>query len=179
MNTLHNSFDRIGTAKPNFYDLEEFRKDCYIFNQVAGKDKAVMQKDIINQAKIILEEANETLADAEANDDVGVLDGLCDVLVTAFGLMQKLENAGFNTREAMKRVAENNASKYPRDEDIVLATIINDNGANGLRYEYNENFGVYVIKDRNDKIRKPVGFESVDISDCVPPGFKHGFTTGN
>lgn len=138
-----------------------------VFNSVAGNLTDVDAIDVDNQLNFIFEEMQETITAFEKGDTVETLDGACDLFVTVAGLMQKLESAGFNVEEALKRVCQNNMDKYipvgkPLSYDAAFTATLNE--------EHN----VWVIYDSNHKIRKPLTFKSVDLSDLVPNYFFEG-----
>ena len=157
------------------YSVENFWESCKKFNTIAGKDKVNSWEELGNQAKLIAEEANEITEAIKARDIRAVLDGCIDVLVTAFGLKQQLQNLGVDVNLAMNLVAENNLSKFPTEEEKALKT-----------KQYYDFLGIptnvyskcynsetyYVVKDENMKVRKPVGFKSVELDDCIPPGIE-------
>ena len=159
------------------YTFEDFASDCYLFNELAGKDKQRSYRDIVNQCKLIDEEAQETCDAVVAGDAEAVLDGAIDVLVVTLGLMQKLEELGVDVSKAMQKTAMNNFSKFPSDFVIAQESVA-DLKRKGIdcRAEYNEYYEVYVIKDSNDKVRKPLDFVSNDLLDCIPEVLvKEGF----
>lgn len=117
------------------------------------------------------EELSESISAFENKDAVEVLDGALDEFYIACGKLQVLEALGMNVEEGLRRVCENNLSKFPSIAD-------------GCRYlkEYtkteNTEFNVYVIKDNNGKVRKHEDYKAVDLSDLVPKGFfQKGGTT--
>lgn len=133
----------------------------YDFNDIAENFDNVDEFSIDNQISFIFSELTETITAFEAKDAVELLDGACDVFVTAVGLLQKLEAAGFNVSEAIKRVNANNMSKYIPD---------------GVGRQFNSEFtarlnpkhNVWVIRDNMRKIRKPETFKPVSLQDLVP-----------
>ena len=151
------------------------------FNQIAGN---IDKGDIDLQLKLMFEEYLETLkasntfllADEndsayftfnrffpnEPTDLVELLDGAVDMKVINDGLLQILESKGFNIAKALQKVGENNLSKYPKTEPDM------DLYPTGWTKEYKPKHDVWVIKDENGKIRKPLDFVPVDLSDCVP-----------
>ena len=150
------------------------------FNQIAGN---IDKGDIDLQLKLMFEEFEETL---KANGQflmsssydsqnvevytnrgrttnlVELLDGAVDMKVINDGLLQILESKGFDIAKALQKVGDNNLSKYPKTEpDMNLYPV-------GWTKEYKPKHGVWVIKDENGKIRKPLDYIPVDLSDCVP-----------
>lgn len=158
------------------YDMEEFKSDCWRFNSIAGKSTSLSPADIKKQLDLIQEELNETYAALEALDYTKILDGYCDVLVTTFGLGQQLENLGIRTNLACQDTADNNLSKFIWEgDDVEAALILVTQSLDNLKSQGVESSAwfssidsCYVIKDTNNKIRKPVNFKSNDLSQYIP-----------
>jgi hypothetical protein len=151
------------------YTFDDFKIDVYAFNEIAGKDKAATHLDLCKQFALITEELKE-LADGLSTDNpVEVLDGVVDVLVTSLGLLQKLEALGFNSQKALYDTALNNLSKYPTDEAVAIesAKVLEAKGET-VNVTYNSAYDMFVIKDLQDKVRKPFNFQSNDLSSCIP-----------
>lgn len=152
------------------YDISDFKEDCYAFNEIAGKDTLCTLKDIEFQYNLILEETKEIKDKGiDKNNAKEVVDGVVDVLVTALGLAQKLENLGVDMNKAMRDTAYNNLTKYPSDERIAIETAQKyEQEGKQVQVEYKSDYDLFVIKDLKDKVMKPVGFESNDLSNCIP-----------
>lgn len=135
------------------------------FNDIAGNFKGDFDDSIALQLDLMQEEYLETVEAYDLADDVGLLDGALDMFVIACGLLQKLDDYGYNIEEALKRVCENNLSKFPSTAN---------NATNVWPPEYqamiNKKHQVLVLKNKAGKIVKPPSFKPVDISDCVPVG---------
>ena len=136
-----------------------------VFNSVAGNLANVDAGSIDNQISFIFSELEETITGFETKDAVELVDGACDLFVTVAGLMQKLEAAGFDVDEALRRVNQNNMSKYP----VASANIAVLAGAHSITL--NSKHGVWVIKNATGKIMKPSNFEPVYLDDTVAEGF--------
>lgn len=152
------------------YDISDFQDDCYAFNEIAGKDTQCSLKDIEFQYNLILEETKEIKDKGiDKNNAKEVVDGVVDVMVTALGLMQKLEHLGVDMNKAMRDTAYNNLTKYPSDEYIAIQTAqkYEQDGVQ-VTVDYKSDFELFVIKNMKDKVMKPVGFESNDLSNCIP-----------
>lgn len=152
------------------YNISDFQLDCYAFNEIAGKHKLTNLKDIELQYKLILEETKEIKEKGiDHNNTKEVVDGVVDVMVTALGLMQKLEILGIDMNKAMRDTAYNNLTKYPSDERIAVETAIKyEEEGTQVKVEYNSEYELFVIKNMKDKVMKPINFESNDLSDCIP-----------
>ena len=153
------------------YTILNLQQDADKFNDISGSAQKVSKDDIENQIKLMKEEVNETAYDFSFDDLVGVLDGCIDTLYVTLGLLQKLKNLGVDTDGAMKQVAEDNLSKFPSSLQEAIDSIIayQNQGAN-VSMEQNKEHQVYVLKDQNDKVRKPKGFVGTDLSKYVPAG---------
>lgn len=140
--------------------IQEAYESVYDFNNIEGNFRKVDTGSIFNQLSFIQEELKETW-DAEAvGDSVGILDGACDLFVTVAGLMQKLAHQGYDVSTAIKRVNENNLSKFP----LTLEGQWNPEHSAQFNTEYQR----FIFKNTDGKIMKPLGFISVDLSDLVP-----------
>jgi hypothetical protein len=152
------------------YNISDFQMDCYAFNQIANKHNLTTLKDITQQYKLILEEVTE-LKDKgiDSNDPLEVLDAVLDTMVTALGLLQKLEYLGVDVNKAMRDTAENNLTKYPSKELTAIQTAqkYEEDGI-PVQVEFNSDYELFVIKNWNDKVMKPIDFESNDLSNCIP-----------
>lgn len=152
------------------YDISDFQVDCYAFNEIANKHNLVTLKDIERQYELILEETKEIKEKGiDENNAIEVLDGCMDVMVTALGLMQKLEFLGVDVNKAMRDTAINNLAKFPFDKQEVIDTSTHymSQGV-AVTAEYNTEYEVFVIKNKQDKVMKPISFESNDLSNCIP-----------
>lgn len=152
------------------YNISDFQMDCYAFNEIAGKHNLTALKDIEFQYNLIAEETKEIKDKGiDQNNVKETLDGVIDVMVTALGLLQKLEHLGVDTNRAMKDTAENNLTKYPSKELTAIQTAqkYEEDGI-PVTVEYNSNYELFVIKNWNDKVMKPIDFESNDLSNCIP-----------
>ena len=127
-------------------------------------------KDIEFQYNLILEETKEIKEKGiDKNNAKEVVDGVVDVMVTALGLMQKLEHLGVDMNKAMRDTAYNNLTKYPSDEYIAIQTAQKyEQEGKQVYIEYKSEYELFVIKDMKDKVMKPIGFESNDLSNCIP-----------
>jgi hypothetical protein len=162
------------------YNIADFQMDCFAFNEIANKHNKTTLKDIEFQYKLILEETKEIKEKGiDKNDVKETLDGCIDVLVTALGLLQKLEYLGVDVNQAMRDTAYNNLTKYPSKEYTAISTaqMYEEEGV-FVEVEYNSEYELFVIKNCKDKVMKPIGFESNDLSNCIPKELlENGFVT--
>jgi len=169
---------KLYTVPVNEYTIGDFQIDCYAFNEIAGKHNLTTLKDIALQYELIEEETKEIKhMGIDFNDPTEVLDGVIDVMVTALGLLQKLEYLGINVGKAMQDTAYNNLSKFPSSEGVAIATVLHyETKGVQVKVEYNSSYDLFAIKNDADKVMKPTGFESNNLSNCIPfPLLMHGF----
>ena len=153
----------------NDYDFNEFVEQCYAFNEIAGKASQASLKQMLQQLALIEEEVQEIKEGLHENNVLETLDGVVDVLVVTLGMLQKLEALGVDTTKALKDTAENNLTKYPADIATAVASqkYLARKGVE-VTVEYNPKHDLYVLKDKQGKVRKPWNFDSNDLTDCIP-----------
>lgn len=139
-----------------------------IANNIGNQTKLSLKERLLNQIKIIQSELDELKAGVEENNPLEVFDGGCDLVVTAFGALQMIEEVS-NAREGLLEVCANNLTKYvqvfdPKANEIIQQTI-EQYASQGIKVtvELNNTFGVYLFKDENGKIRKPSSYRNVDL----------------
>ena len=148
--------------------VSRFESSVFSFNATAGNFDNLdtvegVSKALSSQVALILEEVKETI---EAKNSIEALDGIVDVLVTAFGYAQMLEHIGVDVAKAMNLIAENNLSKFPLSAEYAQRSVkmYADKGINVTAIK---NDGRWVIKDEKGKVRKPYNYKPVDLSSCV------------
>lgn len=144
--------------------IQEGYENVRLFNTLAGNLTAVTMEGIDNQVSLCFEELTETIDAVEEGDAEKLLDGAVDMFVVGSGLLQKLEAAGFDVERALKRVCENNLTKFPAH---LTSEEVKDAKAQGFAVNYNADYGRYVLKDSAGKVRKPAGYKSVKLGDLV------------
>lgn len=155
------------------YQYNEFFEDCEVFNTVAGKGQVNSKLDLLQQLNLIKEELQETIDAVESEDYVATLDGYCDIMVTTAGFGQQLANLGMNILGALEAVAENNLTKFIPignfgfEEAKATQLSFAQKGIKTV-VEQNNQVERYIIKDENNKIRKPLGYTSVNLTPFLP-----------
>lgn len=155
------------------YDLNCFANDCYLFNELAGRfDGTITLEALGKQASLIDEELKETLHGISIGDNAEILDGIVDVAVTAIGLIHMLEASGFDVNRALEKIARNNLSKYPKADAEGIQTLsktIEMYEQQGVPVKFKvQDERIIIQRKDTGKIMKPYGFESVNLSDCLP-----------
>lgn len=132
------------------------------FNEIAGTlDNPTLETvDLYNS--LGFEELSESIAALEENNPIEILDGALDEFYIICGKLQILEKLGYDVEEGLKRVCDNNLTKFPPVEKA------DSIWPEEYKKFYNDKHNVIVLKNQAGKIMKPPGFKSVDISDCVP-----------
>lgn len=133
------------------------------FNEIAGQLDVVTEGSIALQLDLIQEEYLETVEAFDGKNNVELLDGAIDMFVVVSGLLQKLEASGYNVAEAMKRVTDNNLSKFP-DVATRSGVVIPSEWQVNLNEEHN----VVVFRNQVGKIMKPPGFVPVELHGLTP-----------
>ena len=153
----------------------------YQFNDMAGQFDTNPIDGVNLQLDLIFEEfCDETIKAFErgcnaiayykdkqeaSKQAVNLLDGVCDTFVVVAGLMQKLQNAGFDVEQALLRVTDNNLSKFTTKADYNWAS------QQGYEVNYDETYHRFSYRDSNGKLRKSFDYKSVDIGDLSNPDF--------
>ena len=155
------------------YGIQNFKQDAEDFNILSGQFNKTTRQDLRNQVALITEEVAETNAAMQVNDITELLDGAIDVMYVTIGLLQKLNELGVDVNGAMRKVAEDNLAKFHSSRLLAESTVemYNVQGVKATM-QYNDTFGRYVIKDENDKVRKPAGFISTYLGAFVPRKMK-------
>jgi hypothetical protein len=153
------------------------------FNTISGAINETSETSLIEQYTYIREEFKE-MADT-FGDDVyydssqlsletrmitPLLDDCLDVLITVFGMLQKLETLGVDISGAAIATAMNNLSKYPTAPTAAHETV-ERKAREGVEVlaNFNEEFGVYTLRNaETGKVVKPYNFISNDLSVFVP-----------
>lgn len=148
--------------------VSRFESSVFSFNATAGNFDNLdtvegISEALSSQVALILEEVKETI---EAKNSIEALDGIVDVLVTAFGYAQMLEHIGVDVAKAMNLIAENNLSKFPLSAEDARRSV-EMYTSKGINVTAIKNDGRWVIKDEKGKVRKPYNYKPVDLSSCV------------
>jgi len=177
---------------PVVTDYNSFGAAVWTFNKLAGnlqphESAVTLVQALRNQALRVLEEAQEIVdacnkwempdtTDEEAVEQVkSILDGVIDTNVTSFGLLQ-IAGPYMNTAKAATIICQNNLTKFHTTERAAEDTVTSYgfDSANDRYITYLESVSieglppVYVVKRYTDnKVMKPAGYVSVDLSECI------------
>jgi hypothetical protein len=163
------------------------------FNTLSGAINEVSEKSFIEQYTYIREEFKEmagTLGDdldsfnsfkklsLETYMIEPLLDDCLDVIITAFGMLQKLEVLGVDVGEAAIATALNNLSKYAPSPAIAYKTVEKLLIEKSIQAEakFNEEHNCYVIRNKaSGKVCKPMDFVSNDLSVFITDEVKENY----
>lgn len=166
-------FDLIWTNQSD-YALLEFKRKCNDFNVIAGKDGLPTEDDLKNQVRLIMEEAKELLDAFENESLINTLQELTDVLVVSFGLLEQFRKLNYDVDGALLAVADCNLSKFTTSGSAATESSYDYiNKGTLVDLSYNDKHNVWVIKDENNKVRKPLDFKKVNLEE-----FKPKYSTG-
>ena len=163
----------IGTLPPHY---DEMDKETL----VEGLKPPVMPS-VDGKEGLLIQEVNELIDSIESYDILEIIDAVIDIQVYLDQIKIQLENAGISVNLAEVLVCDNNDEKYSTSFEFIEAKLIewqqNDPWfAAKLRIEGNRNpldgQFYYCLKDENNKVRKFVDFQKVDLGQCVPDKYK-------
>lgn len=156
--------------------LVEFIDKIHHMNFLTKKEitKDMHKRDILdaieNQAKRVLEEAQETIDACKAGDIEGVLDGIVDVQVTALPLISMGKAYGFDVDGALIEVADNNLTKVTTSYIRAVESVAKYGEGSVYIDEqpYMDRIYFSIKRKSDDKYLKPVGYESVSLEKYLP-----------
>lgn len=166
------------TAEVTAIGIGRFADEVEAFNHRCGNksvDADSTLEEVFAAAKqqgsIILEEVYEILAAVESQDETALKDGIIDTLYTAIRLLS-LFGDRYNLAHGMFKVAENNNLKYTTDPNVAEEwmknyLLMNPENPDGVYLNKKTTIhgkSFYCLKDKNGKVRKWIGFPSVDLS---------------
>lgn len=149
--------------------LLEFKRKCNDFNVISGKDGVPSEDDLKNQVKLITEESKELLEAFENEPLINTLQEIVDVLVVSFGLLEQFRKLNYDVDGALLAVADCNLSKFTTSGAIAAESASKYTAEGTLvKFSYNNEYDVWVLKDENNKVRKPIGFKKVNLEEFKP-----------
>lgn len=152
------------------------------FNTISGAIKEVDSKAFAEQYGYIKSEfyaMSQTMRDNERSDPhlytsslEPFLDNCLDVIITAFGALQKLEQLGIDVNGAAIATTNNNLEKYPERPAVAYETVerkLRDGVV--CTANFHAEYGVYVIRNTaTGKVIKPYNFVSNSLLKYIPYG---------
>lgn len=160
-------------------EFAELYKRVIAFNDKAGvKDEPFdtpnWWKMVELQAKLLVEESEESFDAAKLGDKVELVDGCIDVLFLGFMFANMLEKAGYDVVGAFEAVCSNNDSKvfdsYYQAVEEKEKLELRDDVEYTVETAMYDGLPWYSIRRADGKIVKKVGFKAVDLRNFVPNG---------
>lgn len=161
------------------YNSNEMFIDVSFFNLAAkGTEPVYSPEDqgtfdrLARQLALLQEEVGETSVAIQEKDKAEVLKEVLDVGVVWMGLLQILENAGYDIWGAARAVCDNNCSKIMDDEQDAVESV-KKHAADGVEAFVDtsnvKGWEYYSVRRKADgKILKPYFFKKLDVSEYVP-----------
>lgn len=161
------------------YDAYDMYEDVCFFNLAAKGTEPVYNPSaketferLERQLALVLEEVSEVAVAIKDKDKAEILKEVLDVGVVWMGMLQILENAGYDVWAAARDVCDNNTSKI-MDNIVDAVESVEKHIADGVE-AYTDTTKVdgveyFSVRRKTDgKILKPYFFKKVDVSDYVP-----------
>lgn len=130
-----------------------------------------------NRLKRVEEEVAEMRAGVDSKDPQEILDGIIDILVTAYGVKQVIAASGYNVESAEQVIAENNLSKVTLVSGLATETAMMYTLKGEECYvratSYNGQVWYSVIRKSDGKFMKLLGHVKPDLSQYLPLGALH------
>ena len=157
--------------------LQDFFDAVHRFNSLSGNlDDVETAEELAtrfkNQAERVIEEAKEVIEGCEQWDEEMVLDGVVDVMVTAFGLLQQAAPY-MNTIKAAELICQNNLEKflYNPSEELVMENIAyyldKEEEVKAQFLSLGNDVIVTLRRVGDNKIMKPKGFVPVSLKEIL------------
>lgn len=168
MTQIINTMDNV--EESNIGPLDRVAAKVWLFNHIAGNYEVKPTKaDLIQQITLIQEELSETKEAIELDNSKELIKETSDLLVTVLGLCYQVELIGHDLMGGADAVCDDNLAKYPLEERQAQASVeyYADHKNVTLTATHNEEYDVWVLKDQQGKIRKPLGFGKIDLSEFI------------
>lgn len=148
-------------------NLMNFLTKKEVTNQTPKED---ILEALKNQAKRVVEEAQEIIDACDSGDIEGILDGIVDVQVTALPLIQMGEAYGFDVGGALIEVADNNLTKVTTSWKTAVETAekYGENCVYIDQQTYKDRIYYSIKRQEDDKYLKPIGYQSVSLKKYLP-----------
>lgn len=160
-------------------NMQEFWDLTKKFNDISGASQELSEKAFLEQFEYISEEYKEMCTTLGYTEDdfpslephmlEPLLDDTLDVIITAFGMLHKLENLGVDIGAAAIATANNNLEKYTERPAVAYETVerkLREGIVSSANFH--ADYGVYVIRNVNTgKVIKPFDFISNDLSQFI------------
>ena len=151
--------------------IEECVLGVVEFNTLAGNFDDVSEENLIAQALVVREEADELFDAVNLKEgNTQILKECVDALATVHGFAAMLQRKGFDVVGAWKAVNENNMSKFVDSYETACYTKIGYEATEGDGFYVAKAGDKYCVKDINHKVRKPMGYKKISVAAFTPEG---------
>jgi len=140
------------------------------FQTLTGKlDHVASRDDLLNQAKLVLEEAKELVFAVENQSEEEILKELTDCLVVNFGFAAMLSRSGYDVYSAWNVTNSNNMSKFCTTQTDGFYTLAGYQSSTQDHYELRQ-----VDRDKwgcfnsANKLMKPISYAKANVSKFTP-----------
>ena len=146
-------------------EVENRVQEVVLFNTILGRYDSPTSDDLLAQARVVREEALELFeAVSEGHSQEDLLKECVDVLVVAHGFAALLNAQGYDVSGAWKEVNKNNMSKFCSTQSDAFYTKMGYEATEGDGFIVEQAaYDKWAVKDRHGKLRKPIGYEKVDL----------------
>lgn len=148
-------------------NVESRVQEVVIFNSLLGRYDNITQQDLAAQARVCREEALEVYeAVTEGHTSVDVLKECVDLLVVAHGFAAMLIRQGHDVSGAWKVVNDNNMTKMCSNPIDAHYTQVGYASTEDQIFEVKQlDYNKWGVFDSHGKLRKPIGYEKVDLTE--------------
>lgn len=162
-------------------NLQDYYNQIVAWNKKAGvKDHVFGTLDwenaVLLQSKLLVEEANETVAAIRYGNLIELLDGAVDTFVILSKLFDMLEKAGFDVESSIQQIIHNNQKKifnsYYEACDAKEKLEERDDKEYTIETATLNNVCYYTVRRFDGKIAKPIDFVAVELDEFVPKEMK-------
>lgn len=130
------------------------------FNEVSGQHDNVTVETVNHAISMAFSELEELIEAFENKDIVETAKEAADLLVTVFGIIQKLEITGIAMGSVINAVCDNNDSKYvPQGQPLQYDE--------SLTASFNQKYQCWVVRDAEGKVKKHANYQKCDVSEFV------------
>lgn len=140
----------------------DFIEEILSWNKIAITEETKQSRE--QAFNLIKEEYEEFLEAYEAQDKVEELDALCDMIWVIVGYAN---NQGYDIVGALDNVAESNFSKFVETMEEAEAQVeyLDTIGVEDAYYTQDLGSKLFILKDGNNKVRKPSTYIPADVSE--------------
>ena len=148
-------------------NVESRVQEVVLFNTLLGRYDSPTTNDLMAQARVCREEALELFeAVSEHHPQKDLLKECVDLLVVAHGFAALLNAQGYDVSAAWQATNENNMTKFCSTQTDAFYTKAGYESAEGVGFVVEQvDYCKWAVKDKHGKLRKPIGYEKIDLTE--------------